>query len=181
MGLALPKYIRPLSTLQAITRFLTYLLHHLNKATNRDGNGCSNSIAPAAEKRCLYELLGLSLDCSQDEIRSAYKKLALQRHPDIGLKMKGEEERGRKKKLEEERMTRVKAYEEPEWAKVEEEEQVDELEEKEGEKACNKKFKSEKQWKNHEQSKKHKAELRKLGVTPRPGLYVSTKSSGSHS
>lgn len=34
------------------------------------------------QKRCLYEVLGLSLDCSVDEIRSAYKKLALQRHPD---------------------------------------------------------------------------------------------------
>lgn len=34
------------------------------------------------EKRCLYEVLGLSRDCSVDEIRSAYKKLALQRHPD---------------------------------------------------------------------------------------------------
>ncbi|OMP08002.1 hypothetical protein COLO4_06863 [Corchorus olitorius] len=36
----------------------------------------------ASEKRCLYEVLGLSRDCTQDEIRSAYKKLALQRHPD---------------------------------------------------------------------------------------------------
>ena len=33
-------------------------------------------------KRCLYEVLGLSRACSVDEIRSAYKKLALQRHPD---------------------------------------------------------------------------------------------------
>ncbi|KAE8730887.1 DNAJ heat shock N-terminal domain-containing-like protein [Hibiscus syriacus] len=37
----------------------------------------------AAEKHCLYEVLGLYLDCSQDEIRSAYKKLALQRHRPI--------------------------------------------------------------------------------------------------
>ncbi|CAH9143821.1 unnamed protein product [Cuscuta epithymum] len=34
------------------------------------------------EKRCLYEVLGVSQSCSTDEIRSAYKKLALQRHPD---------------------------------------------------------------------------------------------------
>ncbi|XP_057493244.1 DNAJ protein JJJ1 homolog [Actinidia eriantha] len=34
------------------------------------------------EKRCHYEVLGLRSDCSADEIRSAYKKLALQRHPD---------------------------------------------------------------------------------------------------
>lgn len=36
----------------------------------------------SSEKRCLYEVLGLSRDCTPDEIRSAYKKLALQRHPD---------------------------------------------------------------------------------------------------
>ncbi|KAJ4969839.1 hypothetical protein NE237_002938 [Protea cynaroides] len=36
----------------------------------------------APEKRCLYEILGLSADYSSKEIRSAYKKLALQRHPD---------------------------------------------------------------------------------------------------
>lgn len=36
----------------------------------------------ASEKRCLYEVLGLRKECTTDEIRSAYKKLALQRHPD---------------------------------------------------------------------------------------------------
>lgn len=36
----------------------------------------------SSEKRCLYEVLGLGRDCSADEIRSAYKRLALQRHPD---------------------------------------------------------------------------------------------------
>ncbi|XP_019199922.1 PREDICTED: DNAJ protein JJJ1 homolog, partial [Ipomoea nil] len=34
------------------------------------------------DKQCLYEVLGVSRECSSDEIRSAYKKLALQRHPD---------------------------------------------------------------------------------------------------
>ncbi|KAL4586198.1 hypothetical protein LXL04_010830 [Taraxacum kok-saghyz] len=38
------------------------------------------------EKRCLYEVLGLLRDCSPDEIRSAYRKLALQRHPDKLIK-----------------------------------------------------------------------------------------------
>ncbi|PPD88191.1 hypothetical protein GOBAR_DD14895 [Gossypium barbadense] len=69
-----------------------------------------------------------------------------------------------------ERLARVKAYEEPEWAKVEEEEvdNWDEMDEKEREKeefycvACGKKFKSEKQWKNHEQSKKHKEKVAEL-------------------
>ncbi|MCL7022220.1 hypothetical protein MKW94_018192, partial [Papaver nudicaule] len=33
-------------------------------------------------KRCLYEILGVSRDCSPEDIRVAYRKLALQRHPD---------------------------------------------------------------------------------------------------
>ncbi|XVE56818.1 hypothetical protein DITRI_Ditri04bG0041300 [Diplodiscus trichospermus] len=83
-----------------------------------------------------------------------------------------EEERERKRKMEKERLERVRAYEEPEWAKVEEEEEEgdgwDEMGEKEREKeelycvACGKKFKSEKQWKNHEQSKKHKEKVAEL-------------------
>ncbi|KAK2995854.1 hypothetical protein RJ640_015814 [Escallonia rubra] len=33
-------------------------------------------------KRCQYKVLGLGGDCTADEIRSAYRRLALQRHPD---------------------------------------------------------------------------------------------------
>ncbi|CAB4311526.1 unnamed protein product [Prunus armeniaca] len=81
---------------------------------------------------------------------------------------KREEEREKKKKLEKEKLERAMAYEEPEWAKVVEEEEggneVEEMEEEEEERrrkelycvVCGKKFKSEKQWKNHEQSKKHR-------------------------
>jgi DnaJ family protein A protein 5 len=61
------------------------------------------------------------------------------------------------------------AYQEPEWARVDEDEIVFEEEEDEEKKkeelycvACNKKFKSEKQWKNHEQSKKHKDKVAEL-------------------
>ncbi|CAN6714152.1 unnamed protein product [Malus baccata var. baccata] len=85
---------------------------------------------------------------------------------------KSEEERERKKKLEKEKLERAMAYEEPAWAKVEEEEEggngVEELEEDEEEErrrkelycvVCGKKFKSEKQWKNHEQSKKHRDKI----------------------
>ncbi|KAK2982561.1 hypothetical protein RJ640_028728 [Escallonia rubra] len=32
-------------------------------------------------KRCQYKVLGLGGDCTADEIRSAYRRLALQRHP----------------------------------------------------------------------------------------------------
>ncbi|XP_057989140.1 DNAJ protein JJJ1 homolog [Hevea brasiliensis] len=87
----------------------------------------------------------------------------------VELEKKKEEERERKKKLEREKMERVGAYEEPKWARVNEED-VEEVvgfeEEGKGKKGnggkklycvvCGKKFKSEKQWKNHEQSKKHK-------------------------
>jgi DnaJ-class molecular chaperone len=41
-----------------------------------------SKMASEKPKRCHYEVLGLSRDCSADEIRSAYKKMALQRHPD---------------------------------------------------------------------------------------------------
>ncbi|XP_030474229.2 DNAJ protein JJJ1 homolog, partial [Syzygium oleosum] len=86
-----------------------------------------------------------------------------------------EEERARKKRLERERMERAKAYEEPEWARAEEEEAdeeggssgEEEDEERKEEKelycvACGKKFKSEKQWENHEKSKKHKEKVAAL-------------------
>ena len=33
-------------------------------------------------KRCHYEVLDLPQDCSPEEIRSSYRRLALQRHPD---------------------------------------------------------------------------------------------------
>ncbi|KAK3042058.1 hypothetical protein RJ639_001760 [Escallonia herrerae] len=33
-------------------------------------------------KQCQYKVLGLGGDCTADEIRSAYRRLALQRHPD---------------------------------------------------------------------------------------------------
>lgn len=88
----------------------------------------------------------------------------------VEMEKKKEEERERKRKVEKERKERAMAYEEPEWAKVgdvEEEEVVveDWFEEVEEEKKefycvlCGKKFKSEKQWKNHEQSKKHKEKV----------------------
>ncbi|GKE89778.1 DnaJ protein JJJ1, partial [Tanacetum coccineum] len=79
------------------------------------------------------------------------------------IERKKEEERLRKKEIERLKKERAMAYEVPDWAKVEEdvesevEEEV-EVEEKRNEfycVACGKKFKSDKQWKNHEQSKKH--------------------------
>ncbi|KAL2321516.1 hypothetical protein Fmac_025895 [Flemingia macrophylla] len=83
----------------------------------------------------------------------------------VEMERKKEEERERKRRLERERKERALAYEEPEWARVEEDEVLewdqDQDEEKNNERQfycvlCGKKFKSEKQWKNHEQSKKHK-------------------------
>ncbi|KAF5477154.1 hypothetical protein F2P56_003826 [Juglans regia] len=87
---------------------------------------------------------------------------------------KKEEERERKRALERERLEKLRDYVEPEWARAEEEgngeEGVEELHEEDEESkrregkefycvVCGKKFKSEKQWKNHEQSKKHKEKV----------------------
>lgn len=86
----------------------------------------------------------------------------------LEMEKKKEEEKERKRKLEMERKERAMAYEEPDWAKVDEEEVEDLYEDDESEKKdekefycvlCGKKFKSEKQWKNHEQSKKHKEKV----------------------
>ncbi|KAJ8752727.1 hypothetical protein K2173_007037 [Erythroxylum novogranatense] len=87
------------------------------------------------------------------------------------MEKRKEEERERKQKLQKQRMERAKTYKEPEWARVNEEEveELEAVEEENGEKkeefscvVCGKKFKSEKQWKNHEQSKKHKEKLVQL-------------------
>lgn len=84
---------------------------------------------------------------------------------------KKEEERERKKELERQKAERARNYEEPGWTKVdmddEEEEIIEETTKKgDGQElycvACGKKFKSEKQWKNHEQSKKHKEKVAEL-------------------
>ncbi|KVI06460.1 DnaJ domain-containing protein, partial [Cynara cardunculus var. scolymus] len=80
---------------------------------------------------------------------------------------KKEEERAKKKEIAREKAERARAYEEPDWARVEEEmvEEVVEEEERKNELycvACGKKFKSDKQWKNHEQSKKHKEKVAEL-------------------
>ncbi|XVF08930.1 hypothetical protein REPUB_Repub07fG0047100 [Reevesia pubescens] len=87
------------------------------------------------------------------------------------LERRKEDERERKMKVEkDERLERIRAYEELEWAKLEEVEGDgwDEIEEKGRENegfycvACGKKFKSEKQWKINEQSKKHKEKVAEL-------------------
>ncbi|KAL8547077.1 hypothetical protein ACS0TY_006705 [Phlomoides rotata] len=84
------------------------------------------------------------------------------------MERKREEEKQRKKELERQKAEKAKSYEEPEWAKVEEDEEDEadsEVEEKRKEfycVVCSKKFKSDKQWKNHEQSKKHKEKVAEL-------------------
>jgi len=63
------------------------------------------------------------------------------------------------------------SYQEPDWARVDKEEGLYDEEEEEMKAkrkeelycvACNKKFKSDKQWKNHEQSKKHRDKIAEL-------------------
>ncbi|ERM99984.1 hypothetical protein AMTR_s00110p00133920 [Amborella trichopoda] len=104
---------------------------------------------------------------------------------------KREAEQLRKKKARErERLERARAYEEPDWAKVDEGERVEEEEEEEENEdakkdgvrelyciVCSKKFKSEKQWKNHEQSKKHREKVAELRVD---GSRGNRKKSNGH-
>jgi DnaJ homolog subfamily A member 5 len=123
-----------------------------------------------------------------DSVRglAAFVKKRDKRVIDMLLKKKNEEERKKKeameKKKEEERkkLEKAKAYEEPEWSRIEENDEFDEdlgfddeefgsdKKKKKGGReefycvACNKKFKSDKQWKNHEQSKKHKEKVNEL-------------------
>ncbi|XP_006345127.1 dnaJ homolog subfamily C member 21-like [Solanum tuberosum] len=90
------------------------------------------------------------------------------------MEKKKEEERKRRKELERDKAERARNYVEPEWTKAEEleddgiEEESDEDEKKKADEnelycvVCSKKFKSEKQWKNHEQSKKHKEKVAAL-------------------
>ncbi|GMH17015.1 hypothetical protein Nepgr_018856 [Nepenthes gracilis] len=86
---------------------------------------------------------------------------------------KKEEERERRREREREKLDRARLYEEQQWARIEEVEGFEGIEEgdtvDEGEErkewycmACGKKFKSQKQWKNHEQSKKHKERVSEL-------------------
>lgn len=86
---------------------------------------------------------------------------------------KREEEKERKKELERQKAERARMYEEPDWAKVDEfeDEEMEEEAEENGKKgdgkefycvACGKKFKSDKQWKNHEKSRKHKEKVAEL-------------------
>lgn len=49
----------------------------------------ASSSSSRSEKRCLYEVLGISKESSSDEIRSSYRRLALQRHPDKLIKAGG--------------------------------------------------------------------------------------------
>ncbi|PIA63100.1 hypothetical protein AQUCO_00200848v1 [Aquilegia coerulea] len=94
----------------------------------------------------------------------------------LELEKKKEEEKARKKKAEWEKLQRSRMYEESDWAKIDEEEieNVFEEEEEDSKKndvkelycvVCSKKFKSDKQWKNHEQSKKHREKVAELGHT----------------
>ncbi|KAL5206098.1 hypothetical protein ABZP36_034307 [Zizania latifolia] len=109
---------------------------------------------------------------------AAFCKKRDKRVVDMALKKKADEEKkkaedmARKKDEERRKKERAMAYQEPEWARVEDDEAAFEDDEEEEMRAkrkeelycvaCNKKFKSDKQWKNHEQSKKHRDKVAEL-------------------
>uniref|UniRef100_A0A0D9XZL4 J domain-containing protein n=1 Tax=Leersia perrieri TaxID=77586 RepID=A0A0D9XZL4_9ORYZ len=111
---------------------------------------------------------------------AAFCKKRDKRVVDMAVKKKAEEEKkkaeeaARKKEEDRRKKERAMAYQEPEWARVEEEDEAAFFEDDEEEEmrvkrkeelycvACNKKFKSDKQWKNHEQSKKHRDKVAEL-------------------
>ncbi|KAL9243295.1 hypothetical protein vseg_017200 [Gypsophila vaccaria] len=81
------------------------------------------------------------------------------------------EELSKRKEKERERLERARAFQEPDWARVDDEDEGQEEEEEEAEEeekrelycaACGKKFKSDKQWRNHEQSRKHRERVAEL-------------------
>ncbi|XP_062204289.1 DNAJ protein JJJ1 homolog [Phragmites australis] len=120
---------------------------------------------------------------------AAFCKKRDKRVVDMALKKKAEEEKKkaeekeRKKEEEKRKKERAMAYQEPEWARVEEEAVFDDEEEEMRAKrkeelycvACNKKFKSDKQWKNHEQSKKHRDKIAELRMAFKEEEEVALK------
>lgn len=129
---------------------------------------------------------------------AAFVKKRDKRVRDMQVKKSLEEEKRReeeKKRKDEEarrKMERARMYEEQEWAKIDDDEEgrvfdemgVDEEDESKGKKkelycvVCNKKFKSDKQWKNHEQSKKHRDKVAELRVSFREEEEVGFESAG---
>ncbi|KAH7652341.1 Dnaj-like subfamily a member 5 protein [Dioscorea alata] len=138
-------------------RFMEEENKKVRKKAKRERNELVRGLAAFAKKRDKRVIDWVVKKNQEEEERRAKEKA------------KREEEEKRKRE-------RIKMYEEQEWAKIDEKEEEDdafdvfddERKKKKGKDmefycvACNKKFKSDKQWKNHEQSKKHKDKVAEL-------------------
>lgn len=57
---------------------------HMNGGGGGPGGGSGRRATAPVDNEKLYNILGVSKDADENEIRKAYKKLALKNHPDKG-------------------------------------------------------------------------------------------------
>ncbi|KAF3783785.1 DNAJ JJJ1-like protein [Nymphaea thermarum] len=138
-----------------------------NRKLRRMAEDENNKLRRKARREYNEMIRGLAEFVKKRDKRVIERKL----QKDLEQRKKTEAEILRKKEAEKAKREKAMLYEEPEWAKVAEEmEEVDDAFDQPRKEVkefycivCSKKFKSDKQWKNHEQSKKHRMRVAEIG------------------
>ncbi|CAN6470281.1 unnamed protein product [Victoria cruziana] len=138
-----------------------------NRKLRRMAEDENNKLRRKARREYNEMVRGLAEFVKKRDKRVIERKL----QKDLEQRKKAEAEILRKKEAERAKREKAMLYEEPEWAKVAADtEEVDDAFEQLKKEVkefycivCSKKFKSDKQWKNHEQSKKHRMKVAELG------------------